>query len=145
MRQTFEESLLKFQNFLENSGYPREVAWVTPEDVLIASGPLIYVRIPVAKGNVAFVRQLFESGIDQQKRVLFDTLCEAGGISFCYAWMPRSAQQAEEALMPKGLKLSVRTSVSKLPARTVRSGVRWSYLRLRFWKLQRRKRGLFQE
>jgi hypothetical protein len=145
LRQTFEESLLKFQTFLENSGYPREVVWVTPEDVLIASGPLIYIRIPVAKGNGAFVQQLFESGIDQQKGVLFDTLCEAGGISFCYAWIPRSAQQAEEALMPNGLKLSVRTGVSKLPARTVRSRVRWSYLRLRFWKLQRRKGGLFHE
>jgi hypothetical protein len=145
LHANFEKSLLKYQKFLENNGYPGEVAWVTPDDILIGSGPMIYVRSPVSEKNNTLVRLLFESGIVQKTGVLFDTLCEADGVSFCYAWVPHSVEQAEEALMPEGLKLSARTGVSKLPAQTVRGWLRWFYLRLRFWKLQRRKKGLFHE
>jgi len=121
LNPTFEESLQKFQKFLENNWYPREVVWVTPDDVLIGNGPTVYVKTPIPAKSKMLARQLFEIGIAQQNGVLFDTLCQSDGMTFCYAWVPASNEEADRSLMSNGLKLAARTGSSKLPARIVPS------------------------
>lgn len=42
MSTTFDESLARFQQFLETNGFPGKVVWITPND-LIVTGKLVYV------------------------------------------------------------------------------------------------------
>lgn len=121
MNSSFNEALVGFQQFLEKNRYPREVVWVRPDDVLVSSKPVIYVKVPVPGDNQQSVRKLFELGISQRKGVLFDTLCEGDGVTFSYAWVPRDESEAEQALMPEGLKMSAKTGASRMTGRVVRS------------------------
>jgi hypothetical protein len=143
MSSSFDESLVEFQRFLERNGYPREVIWVTPRDVLVSREPLIYVRVPVPRDNELHVRRLFDLGITQQTGVLFDTVCEGEGVTFSYAWVPCDDLEAEEALMPKGLKMSAKTGASRMTAKAVRSNMQWLYLWLKYRKEQKLKSHLF--
>jgi hypothetical protein len=144
MGSSFDESVAEYRNFLEKNGYPSHVIWVTPEDVLVSSGPVIYVRVPVSESNEKSVRQLFDLGISQERGVLFDTLCDGDGLTFSYAWVPRDGAEAEESLMPKGLKLSAKTGASRVPGRTVGSRLRWAYLQMKNRRHQRMKEQMFR-
>ncbi len=139
----FDESLSKYRGFLEDNGYAKDVVWITPDDVLLSGRRLIYVRVPVPASNEREVRRLYERGMTEEKGVLLDTICEADGTTFSYAWVPRDQSEAELALMPVGLKMSVRTGTSRLPAKAVRSTLQWLFLRLRHHRQQRLKPGLF--
>ena len=143
MSPSFDESLARYKQFLGENGYPREVVWVTPDDVLLSSSPVIFVKLPVPESNEQSVRHLFDLGISQQKGVLFDTLCEGNGVTFSYAWVPSDDSEAEEHLMPKGLKLSARTGTSRMLGRAVGSRLRWSYLQLKYRGQQNMKGQLF--
>jgi hypothetical protein len=137
----FDESLAKFQQFLETNGYPREVVWVTPDDLIVTGERLIYIRVPVSSKNEVQARTLFEQGTTRQMGVLFDTICVGGNETFCCAWVPPDEDQAERALMPKQLKLSAK--VDKVGGTPVRSRLQWFLLRLRYWKYQNLKNSLF--
>jgi len=144
MGPSFDESVAKYKRFLEENGYPSHVVWVMPEDVLVSSGPVIYVRVPVSESNEEFVRHLFDLGISQEKGVLFDTVCDGDGITFSYAWVPRDGAEAEESMMPKGLKLSAKTGASRVRGRAVKSRLQWAYLQMKNRRHQTMKEQLFR-
>jgi len=144
MGPSFDESVTKYKQFLEEHGYSRDVVWVKPDDVLVSGGPVIYVKVPVSRSNEESVRTLFDLGMSQERGVLFDTLCDGDGITFSYAWVPRDDAEAEEYLMPKGLKLSAKTGASRIPGKAVGSHLRWSYLQLKYRGQQSRKEQMFR-
>jgi hypothetical protein len=144
MSSRFDESFAKFQLFLKDHGYPTNVVWVTPNDILVSGRPEIYVKVPVPKANEQSVRQLFDLGMSQERGVLFDTICEDKDATFSYAWMPRNDAEAAESLMPKGLKLSAKTGSSRVPARAVASRLRWAYLQMKYRRQQNMKPQLFR-
>jgi len=141
--QTFQESVAEFRRFLAENGYPQDLIWVNPDDVIL-TGPLIYVRVPVSQSNEESARQLFEHGISQQMGVLFATLCEIGSATCSYVWVPKDQTEAQEALMPAGLKMSVNTGASRREAKAVRNRLYGSYLRLKYRENQYLKEQLFQ-
>jgi len=144
MGPSFDESVSRYKQFLEEQGYPRDVVWVRPGDVLASSGRVIYVKLPVPRSNEEFVRRLFDLGISREKGVLFDTLCDGDGMTFSYAWVPHDDAEAEESLMPKGLKLSAKTGASRVPGKSVGSRLRWSYLQLKHRGQQNMKEQMFR-
>jgi hypothetical protein len=141
---SFDEALSKFREFLEGNGYGKDVVWVTSDDVLLSTRRLVYVKVPAPASNEKNVRQLFDSGVAQGMGILLDTVCECGGTTFSYAWVPRHRSEAQQALMPSGLKMSAQTGSSRVAAKTVKSTLRWSLLRFRYLGQQRFKSTLFR-
>jgi len=43
---TFEDSLSRFQQFIEKQGYPREVVWIACDDLIVTGKGFFYVRVP---------------------------------------------------------------------------------------------------
>ncbi len=129
---TFEDSLSRFQQFIEKQGYPREVVWIACDDLIVTGKGFFYVRVPDVRESEIQARMLFEQGTRQQKGVLFDTICVGHRESFCYAWVPRDVDQAQRAMMSNGLKLSVKTN--KIPGIKIRSWFYWLVLRTRYWR-----------
>jgi hypothetical protein len=140
---SFDESLVKFRQFLNKNDYPQKVVWVTPQDILLSGGRLIYVKVPVPETNEKHTRQMFALSLNSQRGILFGTICEIEDTTFAYAWLPSDAAEAKRSLMDNALKMSVRIGASKVPGETVRSLLRWSYLRLKLWRRQRQRNQMF--
>lgn len=140
---SFEDSVSEFREFLRKNDYPEKVAWVEPGDVLLSGFRLIYVRVPIPRTNEQHVRQLFDLSQSSYIGILFGTICAIKDTTYANAWMPRDAGEAERRLMSDGLKMSAKTGIGRIPGETVRSLLRWSYLRLKLWRRQRQKDQLF--
>jgi hypothetical protein len=126
----FEDAVTKFQDFLRANGYPGEVVWVQPDDVLLTGKRLVYVRVSVPNAREKIARQIYEEGMGRRRGVLFGTICELGGTTCSYVWAPESDDEAGRALMPVGMKMN--TKNDKIRGVSVMSGVRWAYLRVRY-------------
>ena len=135
---TFEDSVARFRRFLEDNGYPGEIVWTSPDDLVVAGKRLMYVRVPTERENEFRSRRLFEQGTTQEKRILFDAICADDVQTFCRAWVPRDQDQAQRALMPKGLKLSA--NVHRMPGLRVRNGLHWCLLQIRHRKHRKHRK-----
>jgi len=126
------------------NGYSQNVVWVTPGDVLLSDNRLVYVKPPVADGSTKLARQLFDAGITEGRGVLLAALCETSNKAFCYVWVPGSETEAEQRLMPRGVKMSVPFGNSRLRGVTVHNSVKWLYLRFKHRRHQQFKHELFK-
>jgi hypothetical protein len=140
----FAESVARFEKFIETHGCPGHVVWVRPEDVLVVSPRRVLIKLPVSPENGKIARTVLEEGLEAQLGVLFATLCQIEGTTYCYAWAPRDADEAEGRLMPSGLKMSVMTGEYRLQGKPVKNGLRWRWLKWRYRKQQQHKAWLFQ-
>jgi hypothetical protein len=71
---TFEESCNRFRRFLNDNGYPGDVIWVTPQDVLFTGRRLLYVKLPVPDGNLNRVREIYDTAVSTHSGVSFSTV-----------------------------------------------------------------------
>ena len=146
MSADFEEAVARFEDFLEKNEYPRQVVWVTSKDVLFRRDRwIIYLRTPVPAENEKVVRSVFSTGIRDGRGVLFQAFCSAGGMTFAYAWKPQDDRQAQQHLMPTGVKLSAAIGDSRRPAVIVKSRLVWWYLRWKYRKWQSHVRQYLEE
>jgi hypothetical protein len=129
MNLAFDDCLSKFRDFLKANGYPEDVVWVEPEDVLLSGGRLIYVRVPVADTNERRVRRLCDLSRETNKGILFETICLTVNTTYAFAWVPSNEREADLRLMPNDLKMSAKTGLAKVPGHPVRNRFRWAYLR----------------
>jgi hypothetical protein len=142
VNSSFDESLARFHRFLEGNGYPREIVWLTAYDVIVTSKPFINIRVPSHDhDNERHARELFELGTTERRGVLFDTVCDGGNITYCYAWVPLDSAEAERSLMSRGLKLSVKTGPGRIRAEVVKNWLQWIILKIWY----RKYRGLRDE
>jgi len=140
---TFEESVVRYREFLRENGYPSAIAWVRPQDVLLARQRKIFVRVPLPITNEAFARAAFNDGIGKKVGILFATVCEMDGVTCCRAWVPADEDEAQRALMPQDLKLSVTTGESHLRGKAVTNRISWLWLKLNYHKHQEQRDFLF--
>jgi hypothetical protein len=126
----FDDAQERFREFLAKNGYPTELIWVTPNDVLLTGRKLIYVKLPVPKCNLLRARELFELGMPRQLGVSFRAVCEFKGVTCCYVWVPADQSESQHAFMPRDLKMSANTGESKVPAMSVNSQTRWHCLKI---------------
>ena len=144
MNQSFQEAVAQFRQFVAANGYPQDVVWVTPDDVILSGGAQVYVRVPTLRGNEKSARQRFETGMSRKVGVLFAILCEVEGATCSYVWVPKDESEAQEGLMPTGIKMSARTGSSRIHGEPIRNLLRWSYLHLKYRKNEKLKEQLFQ-
>lgn len=107
MEERFEEAVQRFQKFLSLNGRPTNIAWITPTDVLVTGSKLLYVRSADVAEAENSARRTFDNGMRLGYGVLLKGLFWIDGVTYAYVWVPRSTDEAREALMPKGVKLQV--------------------------------------
>jgi hypothetical protein len=141
---SFDEECTRFRQFLSAHGYPDQIIWVTPEDVLIAGARRFYVKLPVPAKNLEHARELFETAVKQQSGVSFSTVCEIHDSTCCNVWVPSDDDERQRAMCSKtALKMSVATASSRATGREIRNRFLWWYLGLRHRKEQARKVNYF--
>jgi hypothetical protein len=138
----FEDAVAKFQEFLKANQYSDEIVWVEPDDVLLTGKRLVYVCVAGQKVREKTARRTYEEGMPRRRGVLFRTICDLGSITCTHVWAPRSDDEAEELLMPAGLKLSVQTD--KIRGVSVKSAIWWANLRIRYGRKQVLREWLFR-
>lgn len=117
----FGEAVEQFGGFLVSQGLSSELLWVFREDVCWRQQRL-FVKVPVAEGNVGSVEKLYNLGVNRGLGVRLDVLCLLDTRACCYAWLPSDEEDASYAML-SGLKLSV--PVEPMVAHAVRSELLW--------------------
>lgn len=136
MRESFEESVERFREFLRSNRYPHKIVWLKVDDLIVTGERFLYVRDIAASANEHTARKLFESCATEGRAIVFETPCQGDGVTFCNAWSPRDRSEAQRYLVGDGLKMSVKTDASRFPAKIVRNQLEWFFLRLRYSKFR---------
>jgi hypothetical protein len=143
MSASFEESCVRFREFLFKNGYAHEPAWITPDDVLL-SGRRLYVRGPPGNINREYARQVFQTAMNAQAGVSFSAVGETDRSTLCRVWTPADESERQRAMCSKtDLKMSANTGDSRIRGKEVRSGFVWWWLQLRYRKNDALKDFLF--
>lgn len=108
----FDDAIEQLQDFLRGQSLSSRIQWIGAEDCALEDKQL-YVRLReplVAEGEV---RAVYAAAVQRVLGVKLAILCEAENMACCYVFAPSTELEAEHALMPKGLKLSVPAPVPK--------------------------------
>ncbi len=127
----FDEACTSFEKLLKEHNYPAKIAWITAADIVCTNSTTVHVKSPVPNCNEQMVRSLFGYGISQERGIWFQAIGASETVAYCCAWVPPNEIARQQAMMPKGLKLSVAVGISKIQFRPVRTGMHWLYLRIR--------------
>jgi hypothetical protein len=141
-KPNFEAAVTKFQEFLKANHHSDEITWVQPDDVLLTGEKLVYVRVPNQKTAREIARKTYEEGMPRRRGVLFRTICDLGSTTCSHAWTPENDDEAEGLLMPEGLKLTIQAD--RIKGVSIKSGVQWAYLRIRYRRKQNLRKELFR-
>jgi hypothetical protein len=138
----FGATVARFQEFLEQNEYSKNILWLTPEDVLLSGKRFVYVRVPIPIANEMKARNVYDEGVAYGRGLLISTICEMDGSTCCYVWYPRREEEEPQGLWPHdgSVKLSAKMETSKVPGKPVKSRLLWAFLKL--WN--RRKQNLKQ-
>lgn len=121
---SFDEAEVQFRKFLRTSNWPVDLVWVCPDDVAVIEQGF-YVH-PMKKGRQYAIEE-YEKGAQQNFGILLNAICHDNANSYCAVWIPSDSIEAEYALMPQGLKLSIPSAARQ--GKAVTSGLRWWLLK----------------
>jgi hypothetical protein len=132
---SFDGAVARLRRFAESQGASADLFWVFREYVTTFRDAEC-IRVPVPAENAELARAYYEFGRDQALGVTLGVLCQLGGRSACYVWVPSDESEAEYRLQGRGLKLCVHkgrggTNRSGVP---VQSYLAWKY---RCWRSRR--------
>ena len=102
----FSDAVTRLREFLYDCQAPTVIEWVALPDVA-CSGGILYLRPRRADMADAAARSKYEAAIPRRLGVKLASLCQIGSVSYCYVYRPSNRLEAEQLLMPDGLKLSV--------------------------------------
>ena len=130
----FEDAVTRFRDFLGSQGYPTQIVWITPGDVLLTGRRLVYLRVLDPEQNLSLARKEYEEGIADDFGVTLSSFCDCGKSSYCYVWHPHDKDEAQRALMPadSGLKLSATIRSPQPIARQISNRILWWLLELKY-------------
>jgi hypothetical protein len=121
---TFHEAEAQLRDFLGSNKWPTEIAWIRVGDVAtLGSGLILH---PSINGDLHAVK-VYQEGIQKNLGIQLQGICCDGHRSYCLVWGPSDDTEAEYALMPQGLKLSV--LVSPRHVKVARGRLLWWWLR----------------
>src|SRR5882757_6131371 len=98
MSPSFEESCVRFRQFLVENGYSHGPAWTTREDVLLGRRRKLYARFPIPNRNREHARSLFEAAMNEQTGVSFSAVCETDRTTLCRVWVPADDTERKYAM-----------------------------------------------
>jgi hypothetical protein len=131
---SFQEACSRYQNFLTANGYPSQIVWVTPENILATGSRTLLVKMPVPSENLGRVREIYDAAIKNQTGVSFSTVCEMDDVTCCRVWAPLDESERQHAQCPRDLKLSALTGENRLRANKITNRWLWAYLRFKHRK-----------
>lgn len=142
----FGATVARFQKFLGQNNYPENIVWLMPEDVLLSGKRFVYVRVPIPATNETKARGIYDEGVARGRGLLFSTICEMNASTCCYVWYPRRQVDEPQGLWPRdgSVKLSAKMETSRVPAKPVKSGLVWAFLKLQHRRKQNLKDFLFR-
>jgi hypothetical protein len=130
----FQEACSRYQNFLTANGYPNQIVWVMPQDILVTGLRILSVKMPVPSGNLARVRETYDTAMKNQTGVSFSTVCEIDDVTCCHVWVPADERERQYAQCPRDLKLSALAGENRPRAKKITNSWLWAYLRLKHRK-----------
>ncbi len=99
------EAVERLRAFLAQELWPDKIAWLRPSAVT-TQGP-VYIVNPRQFRTLDEVAILYANAAQARLGVQLSGLAHDAETSYCYLWYPASPREAEEHLMPAGLKLSL--------------------------------------
>jgi hypothetical protein len=120
----FHEAEAQLRDFLRSNEWPAEIIWIRPSDVAALGGSLILH--PSMDGRPYSIKT-YQIGVEHNLGVQLQAVCLVGIHSYCAVWVPSDTTEAEYALLPQGLKLSVPTEHRH--GKIVRGRMRWWWQR----------------
>ena len=101
------EAIERFRSLLAQRTWPTRVAWLCTAGVT-TRGRLIFVDRTRLLAPAEIETQ-YRRSAERSLGVLLSALGRDSDTSYCYLWAPTDKVDAEYALMPSALKLSIRT------------------------------------
>lgn len=128
----FDEAVARLRHFVESQAGSSDLLWVFREDVTTYCHSE-WIRVPVRRENANLAREYYEFGRQQGFGVTLACLCQFGGRSACYVWMPKDESEAADRLQGPCLKLQVHKgrNDANRTGTPVRSFLSWQY---RCWR-----------
>ena len=102
---SFSDALDRFRDFLDLHGWPVEIKWLCHKT--LAFRPERLVLKDEDFQDAESVRTAYWYAVPQKRGVLLAGLCRDTAFSYCYLWYPSDEDEADDHLMPDGLKLSL--------------------------------------
>lgn len=130
---TFGATVTRFQDFLGQNQYLKNILWLMPEDVILSRNRSVYVRVPIPDANEMKARKMYDDGVANGRGLLMTTVCEMERSTCCYVWYPRTPEEEPQGLWPHdgSVKLSVKMQTSRVRGKPVKSHLLWALLKLR--------------
>jgi len=101
---TFHEAEAQLRDFLRSNQWPTEIAWIRLGDVAVLG---VGLTLHPSTEGYPYAVKVYKEGVQQSLGVKFEAICCDSDRSYCLVWIPSDETEAEYALMPQGLKLSV--------------------------------------
>jgi hypothetical protein len=139
---TFDEAILRYQEFLESQGWFGAIVWIRPADAALI-GSELFLWLPEPSTGRERARADYSRACDRELGVESGLLCQAGAISFCFVYGPRNEDESQRHLMPDGLKLSFPIPVPT--ARIVVEPREWRRIKIQSRPWASRKASLFHQ
>lgn len=126
---SFTDAVHRFREFLDHHRWPVEIRWLPDGNLDHKAEHLVLDR--AAFREAEDVRTHYWHAVPQRRGVLFFGLCHDTEYSYCHLWSPSDEDEADDHMMPDGLKLSLPESP---PDVTVAQG----------WRLRKHRLGTRQ-
>jgi hypothetical protein len=129
----FDAAVAQFLELLRQNQYSENIIWLTPADVLLTGGRLIYVRVPVPTANATSARRMYDDGVANGRGLLMSTICEMQDSTYCHVWYPKHPDEEPQGVWPKDgtVKFAAKAHTSSVRAKPIESGLLWAFLQLR--------------
>ena len=124
----FSEAEARMSAFLRAREWPDRIRWLQASDVTIVDQVFLVHPSPTAS---LMVVKNYEAAVSRGLGVELRAIASGPACTFCTTWAPADAREAEEALQPNDLKVTV--PASPRSARVVKNRIHW-------WWISRRGR-----
>ena len=117
-RNSLEEAIPGFREFLQGQGWPDQVQWLASGTVLPSKKGYYWIKSRKSEEGMNVARETYQEGVVLGLGISLEALCNSGSLTFAYVLRPVDRDEAER-LFIRDLKLSV--PLNPQPARVVKS------------------------
>ena len=102
---SFADAVEELRSFLDLHRWPVDIRWLSPGTLALKGSRLILDSRAFQESES--VRTSYWHAVPQKRGVLLAGLGHDTAYSYCYLWAPSDEDEADDLLMPDGLKLSI--------------------------------------
>jgi hypothetical protein len=125
--ESFETAVTNFKAFLVQQGYPPNLLWLTPDDIVFG-GLRYFFWKGDASERTSHAKSGYESGLAANVGIAFEARCKTERWAICRVYIPNDDLDAQYRMIPKtGVKFSA--TVDPRPATEIESRIQWRLLK----------------